>query len=130
VPAYAHHVAIRIGRFHWCSPLKSLFDGIWPEVATGEVDLNHPIDLVVRGGWPGAIDLSAEQASAIAFSYLEAILNDDVRKVDGIKRDANKMKLLLHSLARNESTLASKKSLSDGIIELGVTSQHRLWTIT
>lgn len=99
--------------------LKSLFDGVWPEVATGEVDLKHLIDLVVRGGWPGALGLSAEQASAIASSYLEAILNDDIRKVDGIKRDANKMKLLLHSLARNESTLASKKSLSDDITERG-----------
>lgn len=42
---------------------------------------------------------------------MNAVIEDDVYRIDGIKRDTGKMKLLLRSLARNESTTVTNKSL-------------------
>lgn len=78
---------------------------------TGEVSLRKLIDLIIRGGWPGSLGLSAEQAALLPIEYLNAVIDDDVYRIDGIKRDTTKMRLLLRSLARNESTTATNKTL-------------------
>ena len=43
------------------------------------------------------------------------VIDDDVYRMDGVKRDTQKMRLLLRSLARNESTAASNKTLARDI---------------
>lgn len=78
---------------------------------TGAVDLKKLIESIVRGGWPGSLDLSARQGALLPAAYLDAVLEDDVYRLDGVKRDAAKMRLLLRSLARNESTIVSAKTL-------------------
>lgn len=84
---------------------------------TGEVNLNKIIELILRGGWPGSIGLPLEQAIEIPKQYVNEIIDDDAYKIDGIKRDTLKMKLLLRSLARNESTTVSIKKLKEDIKE-------------
>ena len=54
-------------------------------------------------------------AGVVAEEYLKAIIDDDVHRLDGIKRNKEKMNLLLRSLARNESTTASKSVLKKDI---------------
>lgn len=78
---------------------------------TGEVDLKRLIGLIIRGGWPGSLGLSAKQAALIPAEYLNAVIENDVYRIDGIKRDTAKMRLLLRSLARNESTTVTNKTL-------------------
>lgn len=85
---------------------------------TGEVDLKKLASLIIRGGWPGAIHLSAEQAFMLPLEYLNAIIDDDVYRIDGIKRNTGKMKLLLCSLARNENTTAANRTLKNDIREM------------
>ncbi|MBR4035537.1 MAG: ATP-binding protein [Oscillospiraceae bacterium] len=82
---------------------------------TGDVKLTDIINLIVRGGWPGNIDTPAKTAGIVAEEYLKAIIDDDVHRLDGIKRNKEKMNLLLRSLARNESTIASKSVLKKDI---------------
>ena len=84
---------------------------------TGEVNLNKIIELILKGGWPGSIGLPLEQAIEIPKQYVNEIIDDDAYKIDGIKRDTLKMKLLLRSLARNESTTVSIKKLKEDIKE-------------
>lgn len=91
--------------------LNDLCHGELTPVMTGEVGLKKLIGLIVRGGWPGSLGLSAEQASLLPTEYLNAVIDDDVYRMDGIKRDTTKMRLLLRSLARNESTTATNKTL-------------------
>lgn len=50
--------------------------------------------------------------------YLNAVIDDDVYRIDGIKRNTQKMKLLLRSLARNESTTVTNKTLKNDIKEI------------
>lgn len=95
--------------------LKLLCKGKLKPVMTGEVDLKKLIDFIVRGGWPGNLGLSTEQAALLPSQYLDAIINDDVYRIDGVKRDTAKMQLLLRSLARNESTTATNKTLRKDI---------------
>lgn len=91
--------------------LKELCAGNMESVMTGEVGLTNLIELIIRGGWPGNLDLSLEQAALLPTEYLNAVINDDVYRIDGVRRDTFKMQQLLRSLARNESTTASNKTL-------------------
>ncbi len=98
--------------------LKELCSGKCPAVFTGEVNLNDLIDYIIRGGWPNNQDLPIEKAAVLPKQYIEAILSDDIERIDGIKRNKHKMELLLRSLARNESTTATNKRLKDDIKEI------------
>ena len=91
--------------------LKELCRGVLSPALIEGPDLKKLIELVIRGGWPGSICLSPERAALLPAEYLNAVIDDDVYRIDGIKRDTQKMRLLLRSLARNESTAASNKTL-------------------
>ena len=84
---------------------------------TGSVHLETIIDYIIRGGWPANQEIPLSAASIMPKEYIKAILDDDVFRIDGIKRDKHKMELLLRSLARNESTTATNKRLRDDIKE-------------
>ncbi|HIU78090.1 MAG TPA: ATP-binding protein [Candidatus Avilachnospira avicola] len=91
--------------------LEELCRGELVPAMTGEVDIRKLIELIIRGGWPGSLDLRIERAALLPSQYLDAVIEDDVFRIDGIKRDIRKMRLLLHSLARNESTTATNRAL-------------------
>ncbi len=95
--------------------LRELCDGNLTPSITGNVDLHQLANYVIRGGWPGNLNVPIEDASILPESYIDAILNDDAGRVDGKKHDVGKMKLLLRSLARNESTTATNKKLLNDI---------------
>ncbi|MCM1538202.1 MAG: DUF4143 domain-containing protein [bacterium] len=91
--------------------LKALCAGNMEPAMTGGVELKKLIELIIRGGWPGSLGLSLEQAALLPAEYLNAVIDDDVYRMDGVRRDTFKMRLLLRSLARNESTTVSNKTL-------------------
>ena len=95
--------------------LEDLCNGNITTALTDEVDLRTLANYIVRGGFPGAIGLPVENAQLISESYIKTILTDDAQRIDGKKYDTDKMKLLLRSLARNESTTATKKKLASDI---------------
>ena len=74
-----------------------------------KITLDKLANLIIRGGWPSNININEEKANIIPKSYIEAILEKDIH--DDKKRDINKMTMLLKSLARNETTIASKNTL-------------------
>ena len=84
---------------------------------TGDVSLVKLADLTVRGGFPGNINNSGRAAEILPRAYIDSLLEDDVREIDGTRYDIHKIQLLLKSLARNESTLATKKSLIRDMLE-------------
>ncbi len=91
--------------------MRALCEGKIEDALTGEVNVMDLARYVVRGGFPSAVDLPAANSQLIAKSYVETILNDDARRIDGKSYDIHKMRLLLASLARNECTTASKSKL-------------------
>ncbi len=98
--------------------LMELCTGKLTPVITGEVDLRWLARLIVRGGWPGNLGIREEDTSLLPNEYLRAVVDDDIYRVDGIKRDSRKLWLLLRSLARNESTTATNRSLKNDIKEI------------
>lgn len=95
--------------------LKELCEGKLTPSMTGEIDLHKITEMIYRGGWPGNLDTPISQAGLLPNEYLKAVIEDDVYRIDGIKRDLSKMNLLLRSLARNESTTVTNKTLKSDI---------------
>ena len=95
--------------------LEDLCQNNFKEKATGEVDLRNLARLIIRGGWPANLNYSAKDASKAIEEYINLIIDDDLNRLDGIKRDKHKVRLLLKSLARNESTTVSNMTLKKDI---------------
>ncbi len=104
--------------------LIDLFSNKVAATQTRPTTLEQLIEYVVRGGWPKSMGLSISQSIKIPQSYIESIINDDLEKLDGIKRDKAKVRALLKSLARNESTLASHRTLRNDILEFDHETIH------
>ncbi len=85
---------------------------------TGEVDLKKLASLIIRGGFPGNINYSPKDSSDAIEEYIKIIIDDDLARLDGINRDKHKVKLLLKSLARNESTTVSNMTLKKDISDI------------
>ena len=98
--------------------LGSLFGAPLSAVPTGEVSLQRIAELVVRGGWPDSLDATLDAAHELTRSYLDLTVEDDASRIDGVRRDPHKLRLLLRSLARNESTLAKNSALQRDMLEL------------
>lgn len=97
--------------------LEKLCKGELAPTITGEVSLLDLARYIVRGGWPGNLDVAKEDIGILPESYINAILADDTQRIDGKKYDVSKMRLLLKSLARNESTTATNRKLLNDIRE-------------
>ena len=66
--------------------------------------------LIVRGGWPENLTTDENDINILPTSYINAILKSDISN-DGVIRNENKMRMLIKSLARNESTVVSNSTL-------------------
>lgn len=95
--------------------LKDLFDG---KDISGIDD--HTIEDIAfeicRGGWPRAIGESEQVALRQAIDYVDAVVSDDIRRVDGTARDAERTKRLLRSYARNIASQASLETIRQDVI--------------
>lgn len=98
--------------------LEELCEGRLTPAMTGEVDLRNLITYIIRGGWPGNLDTPAEKAGLLPAEYLTAVIEDDIYRMDNVKRNPTKMRLLLRSLARNESTTVTNKTLKNDVKEI------------
>ena len=90
--------------------LGGLFEGE-RYASTSYLDLSAVAQLVVHGGWPKALGYGTADAALVAREYIKAVIEKDVSEVDGIARDSEKVGRLIVSLARNESTLATAKTI-------------------
>ena len=96
--------------------LNDMLNGKIETQINKEITLEQLANLIIRGGWPSNIKVPDDKINIIPKSYIEAILDKDMN--DDKKRDRNKMLMLLKSLARNESTVASNSTLMKDINEL------------
>jgi predicted AAA+ superfamily ATPase len=90
--------------------LKGLFDSTMENGDPVKQSLEHLIALTIRGGWPKTVDQSPESVSLIMKDYLDTC-RKDASRLDGKMRDSEKMRMLIRSLARNESTVSSDQTV-------------------
>lgn len=98
--------------------LQDICEGKKISAMTGDVDIRFIIEQIIKGGWPANISLPAEKAALLSYEYLDAVIKNDAFKVDGVKRNVHKMRLLLRSLARNESTTVTNKKIRNDIKDI------------
>lgn len=98
--------------------LKDICEGKDISKSTGEVDLRHLAHLIIRGGFPGNLNFTSNEARKVVNEYINLIIDDDLYRLDGVNRDKHKVRLLLKSLARNESTTATNATLKNDIKEI------------
>lgn len=125
-----HHTGI--GRFSWMKmrPMSLYESG----ESTGEVSLsslfNNPKEavrgtaslslqdiefLICRGGWPLSLDVSSEVALRQSVDYVEAIIEEDISRVDGVKKNTSLVRRLMRTLARNQGTQVTIESLVNDV---------------
>lgn len=91
--------------------LKALFDGTQKEGAVSSLSVEEISYLICRGGWPMSLSLPREYALDMARDYVDAIVEEDVSRVDKIERNPQRVLTLLRSLARNICTMASNTTI-------------------
>lgn len=84
---------------------------------TGNVEILQIAKLLIRGGWPANINVDEDKIGLIPKSYIESILNIDMNEGEEKRRDKNKMRMLLKSLARNEASIVGNKTIIRDIKE-------------
>lgn len=92
--------------------LRWLFDK-HEEQPTGNatIDLDRLAFLICRGGWPNSIGKQDEDALALAYDYYEAVMESDISRVDGVRRNAEMARRLTRSLARHQGAQVSLETI-------------------
>ena len=98
--------------------LKDICDGNFITKSTGKTSLKNLANLIIRGGWPANLNYTSDESRKIVNEYINLIIEDDLYRLDGVNRDKHKIKLLLKSLARNESTTVTNTTLKNDIKEI------------
>lgn len=86
--------------------LGNLFDTPRHIEGISQLQLQDIAFFCCRGGWPYAINngLSRKAALSQAVDYLDIVVEEDISRVDGIKRDTERVRTLLRSYARFQGT--------------------------
>ena len=95
--------------------LKQLFERTNKIEGESTVSLNKIAELICRGGWPGSLSLDSTGSQKYISSYYKLLTEIDLNGVDGIKRNPERARMILRSLARNISSFATDKTIIDDV---------------
>ncbi len=88
--------------------LGKLFENADSIDGESHIDLERLAYLTCRGGWPKAVLKKSEKAAlAQAFNYFDAVVSNDIKRVDDVERDEELAKRIMRSYARNQASQAS-----------------------
>lgn len=87
--------------------LTKLFEGEPLKPQVNQKGLEDIAYYTCRGGWPQATLLEDEIALDQALDYFDSVVERDIQRVDGVKRNADRARLLLRSYARHISQQVS-----------------------
>ena len=115
-----HHTGT--GRFAWLTmrPMslwesgdsngKVSLTNLFAQQHLSSISPDHSISelsfLICRGGWPNSIAMNRPSALRQAKNYVAAVCENDISRVDNVKRDATFARRLLRSYARLQGTQA------------------------
>ena len=70
---------------------------------------------MIKGGWPALMNVSLEDAILLNRGYIDLLADIDMSRVSNVKRDPQKVRTLLRSIARNVATLVDNTTLEKDI---------------
>lgn len=101
--------------------LRKLFDDKQYELGGefSKMTVNDIIFAACRGGWPASLIPQDRIAQlSVAQVYIEGVLNEDISRIDNVKREPLLAEAILHSYSRNVSTLAKKSSMIKDVVAI------------
>lgn len=78
-----------------------------------EYSLHDLAEFIATGGWPGHLQRDTDAAVQAMRDYVEELCRADISRVGDKKRDPERVRRLLESLARNISTYVSANTLAE-----------------
>lgn len=78
-----------------------------------QLSLEDLASVIVRGGWPASLEVKSEAKYRFAKEYVKSLIHEEVKKVDGVERNPEKMQNVLRSLARNIATSVSNSTINN-----------------
>ena len=95
--------------------LKELFTTPSQLFAENKLTLEDIAFLTCRGGWPRATLQKKDIALGRAFDYIDAVVKQDISRVDGVKRDAERTRRILRSYARHQGSQVPISTIANDI---------------
>ncbi len=122
--------------------LSDLFSAPDSIGASNKMTLSMLAFAVCRGGWPKSLQKKTEKAALLqATEYYKAIVNSDISRVDGVRRDSERAKRIMRSYARHQGSQASiatiiadistneTEDISDATIDAYLTALRKIFVI-
>ncbi len=101
--------------------LRRLFDEPDYDIdgMTSDLSIEKLIFAACRGGWPASLDDDMSDAAKllIAKDYVDIVCEEDISRVDKVRRNPVMARLILRSYSRNLCTLAKKTSMLADVAE-------------
>lgn len=95
--------------------LLSLLKGNPVSFSNTTLKIETIIERMIQGGWPALLNRSEKESILLNRSYVELLTEADMSRVSNIKRDPQKVRSLVRSIARNISTLVDITTLGKDI---------------
>ena len=121
--------------------LNSIFNGEKVAPAVCNKKLIDYAQYACRGGWPKSVGVSEKVSIEIVRNYYDGLVENDIKSVDGVSRDIDKVKAFMRSYARNISTECSiqtivtdikgyeNKTVSDETVNSYIKALEKLYVI-
>jgi predicted AAA+ superfamily ATPase len=97
--------------------LADIFDGKTELFGKSKVNLEQLAFILSRGGWPAAVNEKNEAfALKKAYDYYEAVVNEDISRVDNVDKNPDRVRSLMRSISRNISSEASTTTILNDLL--------------
>lgn len=92
--------------------LSDLFSAPSTIGAENNLSLSDLAFLICRGGWPKAIGKKTEKAALMQIKeYYKTLTDSDIKRIDDVERNTDRMRRIMRSYARHQGTQASIATL-------------------
>ena len=104
--------------------LEELFKSPAKIVGKNSLTIDKLAYTICRGGWPHAVGMDEKAALAQAFDYYDAVVRSDINRADGVNKNPERVKRLMHSYARHQGAAISSTMIRDDIVGNDIQSMN------
>lgn len=79
------------------------------------LDFDSLINALIRGGWPETLNIEGDNKYKVAKDYVNSLLVEEIKTIDGVERNSLKMSSTLKSISRNISTNTNKSTILNDV---------------
>ena len=95
--------------------MSQLLDNSVIPFLNDELPLELIIERMIKGGWPALLERTSADAILLNRGYIDLLTETDMSRVSNVKRDPQKVRSLLRSIARNIATMVDNSTLEKDI---------------